>query len=482
MSGEILNFYTDCAPSYVINSKLFIDRIEFYYSDKTISSATSRCLCKIDLNDQKTSLLVQNGGGFKFHLLKASSNFLIGLNEQNSVSTLYKYTIGSTSSPDLFSTYTSHIILLDSFQLKVNPDPLNLLLSDNTEKAKLKTHLLVVTRCGRVNLYEDDLNSRGRVSLLEQSEIKDCVKFNNDLVYGCENGAIYAVKLSDLVHKRQPTLKSNLVRSNIQLVKFQIDNNVLFALTKSGRKIELDINKTETSRDPELNGKDLVRQSITNLTQKAAQIVNMQLKLDIINTTLKQINLIKTADIQVEKKIHENLVRVELMNNSLTLQDPAQCYNLVLVLSVEGYQTVKQVPLSARRPSMRQLVDLEIKKKSYSSRLSVYLVFNCSQFIKESVKSMNHQSELSHLVEETYSSINDLVVCLHSSCLGLSSYMSESSIESNNTTVLYKLLAEYYGKEKLDSKPWTKIEVNGLDKPVVESLLSKFVTLINIQD
>jgi hypothetical protein len=291
--NQLISFFnTKCSP-YVIHSKIYPTKIEFYYRvenglSRQIDFDGLKFLCYLDLNSNKVypkiqlfdlSNLAQNGG-FVYEVLNLSNktkldpnlyNILFNsnwLNEEKLSTDAQILLVGTSDGflhwypidkpPDYNKDSMNDLILVDSGREPLvhvssfkfsgqKRSPFDALFKNNASNSKTsklsknENHdcLFVLTKCGQIHLFSyvqnDYMYKKSRLPYC----IKTCIRFfsNKDkidyLVFACPRNNVYSIKMDDFLNCKRELNATTCLKNGLNVTRFYTSNLFKYFLGRS---------------------------------------------------------------------------------------------------------------------------------------------------------------------------------------------------------------------------------------------------------
>lgn len=394
---------------------------------------------------------------------------------------LYTLTVTNCSNENanvLLNTL-SPILYISSYTLK---SPFDKLFSNNKTNTELCNCLYLITECGKLYTYSYVSSYKFKAFQLPHN-IRTCINYNQHYIYYCtEKNEIYKLNLNSL---NDSSIQSNYIQTCCaKYFYISKTDNQLYAKTYSGDQIKIE--------ELSLDSKDIT--SVINQVYSISdQIMQKQVELDNLNKLLKQIQLLKKLETNIEKnqrktsyfdisldikKIDSNVYFfIYLKNLSVAFEEcldekQSFCYRYMLLTSIKFDElnerrftsTNKTCPFKALAPTCTQKISIDLSEHSSCNdrpcQLALYLLLDINPQINE------HSIE--NIPEE------DHLICIHCSKIELSECIAIQEEDDESIARINNYITGTHLDEIDKNFNWDQIKIKNIDYSYLQSVCNAF--------
>ncbi|CAF0710759.1 unnamed protein product [Brachionus calyciflorus] len=421
----------------------------------------------------------------------------------------------------LFNT-ASPILLIDTFKIKEEKSPFDALIKSKSNETTNKNEencLFAITKSGKFYSYHFKSEVSYKISILPHN-IELCTKINhckNDyLIYSNSSNEIFAILLEDCFKATNLKPKFLDKKDYLRKINKSEKDNVLLINLSNGTSEELDLSNFLTDKlrenkssnvESRLADVSTVKDYLTKLTVKSNEIVSYQVKIDKLNLTLKQLNILQNIRFNTnennyfeikKKKNTDGRLNLKILNKNAFLEDNTDCYYLLSCLRFERFDsdlsnsflwTSYLEPFRACKINMEQYLNFNFSRFSssnmYPSRIKLYLIFDIVNFLNRN-KSLNQNWNFDDYFQYE-NTIGEFSVPIYEDEFKLMDFMvslislkDSFKVKSSPSILLNILTNKKEMSERLNKlgKIWKSISVEGLvknDIPLINHLKENLI-------
>lgn len=223
---------------------------------------------------------------------------------------------------------------------------------------------------------------------------------------------------------------------------------------------------------------------LENLSLKSSKIIEDQLYLDKLNSTIKQLNILQenryglSKNFEITTQVIKNTIQISVQTKNILIDDIDKCYHILCCIRYEKARANFQNAFIwqnylehfyATKASTQQVIQIDALKfiefKMFPTQLRIFLIFNIQKFLRSNNFLLKNKNIL--FDDDIIDKIEDFCVPIYDANFTLSDFLRPLNFSAINpeptVNILMNLLLKKNFLEenyKLNNL-WTHLEVEG---------------------